>query len=50
MDKIVEENKTQPKKAPKKKVSLKDGPKRTISVQLPPEVRSFIYTFLMVKT
>lgn len=25
-------------KAPKKKVSLKDGPKRTISVQLPPEV------------
>jgi len=38
MDKIIEENKMKPKKAPKKKVSLKDGPKRTISVQLPPEI------------
>ena len=38
MDKIKEENAAKPK-APKKKASLKDGPKRTISVQLPPEVR-----------
>uniref|UniRef100_A0A7S2RRG8 PDZ domain-containing protein n=1 Tax=Rhizochromulina marina TaxID=1034831 RepID=A0A7S2RRG8_9STRA len=38
MLKEIEEEEGTKKKPPKKKKSLKDGPKRTISLQLPPEI------------